>query len=79
MKTRTQSSKFLLALIVVAGMAMMALGFFAETNNLIVYGLILGVAVFNRLDSRARGYKLSLSAGAAQATIETGGEGANNG
>lgn len=72
MKTRTQSSKIMLALAAGAGLALLPLGFFAELNNLIVYGLILGVAVFNRLDSRARGYKFTIQAGAAQASIESG-------
>ncbi len=64
----------MLALAAGAGLTLLPLGLFAELNNLIVYALILGVAVFNRLDSRARGYKFSLQAGAAVASIETQGE-----
>ncbi len=74
MKTRTHSSKIMLALAAVAGLVLLPLGFFAELNNLIVYALILGVAVFNRLDSRARGYKFTIQAGAASASVESGGE-----
>ncbi len=72
--TRIQSSKIMLALAAAFGLALLPLGLFAELNNLIVYALILAVAVFNRLDSRARGYKFSLQAGAAQAAIEATGE-----
>ena len=75
MKARIQSSKVMLALAAGAGLTLLPLGLFAELNNLIVYALILGVAVFNRLDSRARGYKFSIQAGAAQASIEAEGEG----
>ena len=79
MKARIQTSKVMLALIVVAGLALLWMGFFSEINNMIVYALILGVAVFNRLDSRARGYKFSIQAGAAQASIEAEGEGGDHG
>lgn len=78
MKGRLHSSKIMLALAVGAGLLLLPLGFFVERNNLIAYALILGTLVFNRLDSRARGYKFSLQAGAAQAVIESGGED-NNG
>lgn len=75
MTGRVHSSKVVLGLAAVAGLALLPFGLFAEMNNLMVYALILGAAVFNRLDSRARGYKFSLQVGAAQATIETKEEG----
>ncbi|UQZ90707.1 hypothetical protein C4J81_16450 [Deltaproteobacteria bacterium Smac51] len=79
MKARIQSSKIMLALVVAAGLALMWMGLFTEINNLIGYGLILGVTVFNRLDSRARGYKFTVQAGAASACVESSGEGDDHG
>jgi hypothetical protein len=71
-----QSSKWLLSLVILGGMAAslaaLAKGIEPSSHHLVLYGGVLVVAVFNRLDSRRRGYEASLSLGQARATIKTG-------
>lgn len=67
---RIATSKLLLTLVVSAGIAGLALGLDPSPTQLAAYGLILAGAVYNRLDSRKQGCKLSLSLGAARMSLE---------
>lgn len=68
------TSKILLILVIMAGITGLALGIDPTSTQLTAYGLILAGAVYNRLDSRKQGYKISLGLGAANLNLETHGE-----
>ncbi|UQZ89549.1 hypothetical protein C4J81_15440 [Deltaproteobacteria bacterium Smac51] len=71
---RSQTSKIIILVVIAGGLAMLPLGIFQELNNLLAFVVILSGAVYNRVDSRFRGYKFSVNAGGASATIETSGD-----
>lgn len=72
MAASTSTSKGLLILIVLSGLAMLPFGLFNQKGTLVGYALIFVGAVYNRVDSRFRGYKFSLSLGNFSAGLETG-------
>lgn len=66
------TSKWILLAVMAFGLAAIPYGWLSALPNLAAYALILGGAVYNRVDSRFQGYKVSLAAGGASATIEAG-------
>lgn len=68
------TSKLLLILVIGAGITGLAINLDPSPTQLAAYSLILAGAVYNRLDSRKQGYKLSLSLGAAGLSLETNGD-----
>lgn len=71
MSSRTTTSKGLLILVMLGGLLMLPFGLFNQPGTLMGYALIFVGAVYNRVDSRFRGYKFSLSVGAFSAGLET--------
>lgn len=69
---KSYTSKWILLAVMAFGLAAIPYGWLAALPNLAAYALILGGAVYNRVDSRFRGYRVSLSAAGASATIEAG-------
>ena len=70
-----QTSKVLLWLVVVGGLIMVIAHHEPSRHHMIIYSLILAGAIFNRLDSRRLGYKISATLGHAGVNIESGGDG----
>lgn len=69
---RNYTSKWILLAVMAFGLAAIPYGWLAALPNLAAYALILAGAVYNRVDSRFQGYRVSLSAAGASATIEAG-------
>ena len=72
--SRIQTSKIILWIVILFGLVALPLGLFTSMEPLIAYGLILAASIYNRLDSRARGYKFSAECGPAKFGLEQEGD-----
>ncbi len=72
--SRIQTSKALLWLVILAGLGALLWGIDPTATQLAGYGLILTASIYNRLDSRARGYKFSAECGPAKFGLEQEGD-----
>jgi hypothetical protein len=72
----TQTSKWLLSLVIggilAACLVTLAKGTEPSSHHLALLAGVLLASIWNRLDSRRRGYEASLSLGQARASIKTG-------
>jgi hypothetical protein len=69
---RVHSSKWFILIWIVVGVALIALGR-VQTNELILYLAVMGVLVWNRIDSRRKAYKVSLQGlGGTSLTLNVG-------
>jgi len=66
-----RSSKIVLFLVMLFGLALLAMGRLDNVTNAGVFGLIYVGALLNRFDSRLKNYKANISAAGVTASLES--------
>lgn len=65
-------SKFIFTAVISLGVVLLFQEYFMEKNNLLAYCVLLGAAVWNRMDSRNKAYKASAHFGPVEVDIASG-------